>query len=954
MTLRRSDFSKFFEAIHGYEPFPWQKMLVERVLDEGWPDLLDLPTASGKTACLDIAVFTLAFQAGMQRQERTTPRRIFFVVDRRIVVDEAYERAEKIAAALAQALDKRGESIVRTVAQSLCDLACGDHKTALAVARLRGGIGRAAVLPSHPLQPSIISATVDQIGSRLLFRSYGGSDRVAPVHAALVAYDSLIILDEAHCSVPFCQTAAAVRDYLSPKWQQEAPPLAAPLKLMVMTATPPTGLDIKQKFPKRNERSAALEHDLLKERSSAQKLATLELCTGREQDPLVSAAATHVLAQLNAGRQRIAVMVNRVRTAHDVLDALRARQPACELVLLTGRMRPIDRDDLVNRWKGVLKAGSDVKLEKPIVLVTTQCLEVGADFSFDALITECASVDALLQRFGRLDRLGEIGHTEACILVRAADIKNGEDPIYGSALAATWQWLKEQKDQPVDFGIDVMRRRISGLDDATRDTMLAPHPNAPVLMPAHVDLLCQTAPVPVPDPDVAAYLHGLGRGDPEVRVAFRADLADDATKWSELLQVCPPAALECLSVPLWRMRRWLAGVAVLPPEDVEGIATSEENDENAGNQRQRFAVFRDGAWEIHTNSEELRGGDMVVLPRDPNDPLPNALGTFLDGAFADRADEAYWCGQRRALLRIHPDLLAPYKEHTAITALLTWAKESAQADEPDLQALREILATLASSPPVPWLGQLAGVLCKIMRAKHVARHPCRDSAWIIVVPLRPVDLDDDMGDVLSESSEPVELNAHLADVAATARVFASAAHSRITSTLVAAGRWHDAGKIDPRFQAWLRKESEFFGGTLWAKGDTRPRGTSGLRHEMLSVQLLETQCPEVLDAVDRELLLHLVAAHHGHARPFAPWQRDTELPALDGIVNGRAMVMEEADRRALPAPCALGSGIADRFWQLTRRYGWWGLAYLEMLVRLADWEASAHSSQVRSNAEAVI
>lgn len=54
------DFRSFFHDLWGHDPFPWRAMLADRVAATAWPKALDPLTASGKTACLDVAVHALA------------------------------------------------------------------------------------------------------------------------------------------------------------------------------------------------------------------------------------------------------------------------------------------------------------------------------------------------------------------------------------------------------------------------------------------------------------------------------------------------------------------------------------------------------------------------------------------------------------------------------------------------------------------------------------------------------------------------------------------------------------------------------------------------------------------------------------------------------------------------------------------------------------------------------
>ncbi len=214
--LTADDFGAFFREVHGYPPFPWQKRLLAKLIERSgkWFDTLDLPTGSGKTATIDIALFHLALQADLG-PERRAPVRIAFVVDRRLVVDDAHERARKLETALVAPVG----DVTAHVAERLKVLA-GDGPPFIA-RRLRGGIPREDDWARTPSQPTVLCSTVDQVGSRLLFRGYGVSDSMRPVHAGLIGSDCLILLDEAHLAEPFRQTLGWVERYRGEKWRKE-------------------------------------------------------------------------------------------------------------------------------------------------------------------------------------------------------------------------------------------------------------------------------------------------------------------------------------------------------------------------------------------------------------------------------------------------------------------------------------------------------------------------------------------------------------------------------------------------------------------------------------------------------------------------------------------------------------------------------------------------------------
>ena len=346
MDLGAADFAVFFRAIHGYPPFPWQQRLVDLLAEcDVWPDVLDLPTGSGKTAALDAAVFHMALRFECPARAAL---RIALVVDRRLVVDDAYERARKIETTLDEAARSADAECgvpalygpVVEVAHRLQRLA-GDGEPPLVASRLRGGAPLESDWARTPTQPTILCSTVDQVGSRLLFRGYGVSDRMKPVHAGLFGQHSLILLDEAHLSEPFRQTLHAVQEIGR-----------ADVRTVLLSATP--GIEPKRPFGLKQDDYADPE---LKRRLEAPKPAKLSVVHGDPAGTFLKVAreTAERLQRQGVSAPAVGVIVNRV--------GLRARDLR-EAESLGGGNRV--RHGVVDRSLAQCRTGSDRRETQPL------------------------------------------------------------------------------------------------------------------------------------------------------------------------------------------------------------------------------------------------------------------------------------------------------------------------------------------------------------------------------------------------------------------------------------------------------------------------------------------------------------------------------------------------------------------------------------------------------------
>lgn len=968
--LTASDFSAFFEEVHKFTPFPWQLRLLDFVAENGcFPEALKLPTGAGKTSVIDIAAFALALEAERGFEKVRLSRRFALVVDRRVVVDQAYQRAVKLAEALkaAQADKKPTTWAVAERLRALSFKGYGPKapRLPLQAVQMRGGIQRDKSWAHYPDQPMIIASTVDQVGSRLFFRGYGEGQGSLSIHAGLTGNDMTIFLDEVHLSEPFRQTLSSLQDNFQStgnRWQ-----------FVEMSATPRSA---EEPFELAEE---DFKDELLKQRLEAPKPFSLETVS----TPKSMSSALPKLAKAMAERalemakdddmQVLAVIANRVLLAQLVAQQLHGRKD-CKVALITGRMRPFDRDRVLSEDSRFLESGRErpASLKKPLIVVSTQCLEAGADLDFDGLVTQCASLSALRQRFGRVDRLGKKfaggPPSKSVIFLSTAD-EAGDDPIYQQALIETWRFLESLEIK--DMQSKVLDEALETWAVSERVKLKTRRQDAPVLTSGVMDLWAQTKPIPWTDPDVSLFLHGMEPSSPDVQVVWRADMTESDLKEQpegcvQALECCPPSSGEALAIPLWVAESWLRkkGSSSESPEaltDVEAVAAAEV----ATSGELRPYLSWQGSQSV-VSTESLKPGMTVVVPASYGGlhAVFRCWDADATKAVRDVAEPVFLARHSRAVLRFYKGRLGlaekyrePKPEAGSETTLEDLYKE---AFEEFCEVIEQWKPELEEEDAREQFLTVRGELN--LKDSELLVIPV-SAPYLCVRSKKPAGDESDSSTAGSSFiSQKISLKAHLEGVREFAEGFCKVLGlaTTLAKDIALAAHLHDLGKADPRFQCMLHEGDQLKqveDPTLLAKSEIpswqkarRKRAQElsgypvGCRHEMLTLAFIEANETLVEQAHDPELVRHLVASHHGYCRPLPPAFRDPE----DMRVEVSAALHDTWEGLAVQSRHGLSElhrGVAERFWRLLRRYGYHRLAWFETLLRLSDHRESDFETQ---------
>lgn len=879
-------FPEKFYALTGHEPFPWQEELYRRLIsndDNNFPSSCNIPTGLGKTNV--IAIWLIAFVEGAN-----VPRRLVYVVNRRTVVDQTTEEAIK--------LRNNSEKI-------------GIHD--LAISTLRGQFADNREWSADPSKPAIICGTVDMIGSRLLFSGYGCGFKTKPLHAGFLGQDVLLVHDEAHLEPAFQKLIERIRKEQDEFERTENLPWPK-LRVMELTATSrsdnsdtksgnPFELTDREKKPEEIPDPPKEPIHYVWTRLTATK--TIFLDEIDDDKKVADKIAEWALKpELKDSNSTVLIFLRTIEDVTKVYEKLIDKKKGVkeeQIKQLTGTIRGKERDDLIETPLFQRFYKND-KSEPTVYLICTSAGEVGIDISADHMICDLTPFDSMAQRLGRVNRFGEPRDHKAHVYVvhpkefgkrdKKGKLQQSE---YDKSCEKTLELLRSLEGDASPLALMIK------LDENEKSAAFTP---SPTILPSTDILFDAWALTTIREkmpgrPPVEPYLHGIRDWEPpDTYIAWREEVEKIYTeelreryKPEDLLEDYPLKPHELLRDRSDRVFKHLQALAKEHPSDPVWVVDNQDHIEVTTLEKL-----------ISADKSTINGVTLLLSPKTGGLMISGMLGDNKEGSSKityDVADE--WCEEDKQG--------QPRKRRMRI-----WSDAPKLESPPTGMRLIRVIDTKPDEDE--------------FEPDEVGSGPERYWHWYV----RPRSADDDLS---KTSTAPVQWDTHIGDVVKFARQMVDVLlkdNPELRNAVILAAKFHDLGKKREQWQRsignpnptdWHAKS-----GKRWIPLDICP----DYRHEFGS--LLDILDPnqeykaelEHLSHEMQDVVLHLIAAHHGYARPHFPPEKayDTNTDHPDSEANKVAVE------------------IIQRFARLQRKYGRWGLAYLESLLRAADYAVSSN------------
>lgn len=682
----------------------------------------------------------------------------------------------------------------------------------------------------------------------------------------------------------------------------------------------------------------------------------------------------------------------------DLAKPAGANEPTIELLVGGRRVkeRTQARDALARL--GFL-AGTAVNLERPAFLIATSAGEVGVDLDADHMVCDLVAWERMVQRLGRVNRRGD-GDAKVVVVVdrepgpsdsttkalqkreasktakvRLDELTKKANDLQGpkasvprgqkkSADDRAAEERRKQAEKELKKSISACQKRIKAFKDADaravarHEAAVGQHralrklltaatmdggslsPEALVGLRSRQDLVdalrdATTVEALRPEltrplvdawsmtsldehpgrPDVDPWLRGFRPNDPPQttlvwrrHLPVRADGAFDAKAAKRFFEAAPPHASEQLETETHLVIDWLM-------ERAEAISKAPVAEGFLDVQRV-VAIVLGGHGEPkrwHTLSQIVAGKSKGKSgDKEAKKELQNLL------AGATLVIDARLGGLMDGLLNEKVDATAEASDDGSTI----WLARPDIADVP-VTGFRIRVLGASEEDESPWRATPgAGWVRRHLFATNVVNGE----------PSEALVIDGWAGDAANEeeraaADRPQQLDEHQSWAEECARQISQrlGIETERADLLALAARLHDEGKRAPRWKRAFKAPND---GRDYAKtrGPIDFDLLDGYRHELGSLLYVEAHEKfKALPPDDQDFVLHLIAAHHGFARPVIGTSGCDDAPP--SIVEKRARA------------------VALRFARLSRRWGPWGLAWWEALLRAADQTASRRNQQ---------